>query len=93
MTKQRRRRRGALAGAPIVAGVLLGGWLGWATAAGGTKTAELRAWDVLALGPWLAVVASRRRALRSWERFALAFAAGATITHNARNAWTATLPR
>lgn len=71
--------------APVVAGVVLGLLVGWATAGTGEKSTELRAWDVLALGPWLGVLAARKRTLAPWERMALAFTAGATIAHNARN--------
>jgi len=69
----------------VAAGVVLGLALGWTTAGRGTKTPDVRAWDVLVLGPWLASVAARRRRLSRAERFALAIAAGATIAHNGRN--------
>lgn len=68
-----------------IAGVGVGLLVGWVTAGSGTKTNDLRLWDVLALGPWLAALAFRRRPLAAWERFALGLAAGATITHNGRN--------
>jgi hypothetical protein len=69
----------------VAAGVVLGLALGWTTAGRGSKTTDLRLWDVVALGPWLASLAFRRRSLARGERFALAVAAGATIAHNGRN--------
>lgn len=58
---------------------------GWVTAGRGEKSSDLRLFDVLALGPWLAIVAAYDRPLREWERVAIAFTAGATIAHNGRN--------
>lgn len=78
--------------APVFAGVVLGLLVGWATAGTGEKSTELRAWDVVALGPWLAVLAVRNRPLVPWQRVALAFTAGATIAHNARNMFAKRLP-
>jgi len=75
----------------IALAVVVGVAVGWATAGRGEKSRDLRVFDVLALGPWLAIVAAYERPLRDWERLALAFTAGATIAHNGRN-WLAARP-
>jgi hypothetical protein len=65
----------------------LGALIGWVTAdpRRGEKGQDLRVWDVVALGPWLAILAYQRGPLQNWQRAALLFTAGATITHNGRN--------
>jgi len=69
----------------VVVAAVAGAWVGWTTAGGGTKGVELRAWDVLVLGPWLLALAAGRAPTPA-ERAALAFTGAATITHNGRNA-------
>lgn len=69
----------------IALGALAGLWLGWTTAGRGEKTPDVRYWDVLALGPWLILLAARPRTLSKTQRVLLAIAGGATIAHNGRN--------
>lgn len=63
----------------------LGLIVGWQTAGLGNKGQDLRLFDVFALGPWLAILAYQRTPLKDWQRVALLFTAGATISHNGRN--------
>lgn len=60
----------------------LGGIVGWMAARSG-KSQDVRALDVLVLGPLMILVAAG--GLKGAAKFALVFAGAATVTFNARN--------
>jgi len=71
---------------PLIVAAIAGAILGWATASPtlGEKSADVRLWDVIVLGPWLLIIAHKGK-IDAPARLMLAIAGGATVTHNLRN--------
>jgi hypothetical protein len=63
---------------------LAGAAAGWLTADAINKTPGVRVLDVVVLGPFL-ILASFEPAPTKAQRWALAFAGGATVTYNLKN--------
>jgi hypothetical protein len=62
----------------------VGAIVGWLAADAINKTPGVRAFDVAILGPFM-VIASLETSLTGFQRCALAFAGGATMTYNLKN--------